>query len=676
MRCKLPLCAFVLPVLGMAPGSCLKAQVPEAPFDLGAFQTEGSVTAGYRFTDIGGREEMFRQLINLQSGFRVLDFNLTGRAKQGSNQLVDTFQFTASGLGGDPYPGGQFTISKAHLYDLRLNYRQSYYYWDQNDNAILPNGLHGLTSNHNWATVRKLGSANFVFHATNNLRFRFDYNLSTVNGTIFTTRVMDYFGAPASWGTFLRDNPYYVTGPTSDASHNTSVGADYTLRGWSFHGTVGYQSFHQRLNWTNPAIERSINIDSTVNVKELLFSGNWNEFRRLNAPYTQVFFNGNVTPRLSWRGDFLYFRFSGPANINAGYNGTTRANTSGSVVAPYSISLISAAQLKEPSYVLDQGFTLKLTEWWNFDADYRFARNTVDSNANFFGQDSSISRTGNVGSTLQQWRQSLNQLDLRMEFTPFAGLVISPGIRLLKNDTVALGDGVVDQTRTLRTKTAWPIGSVFYQPFKFLTVRGDVQSITNNTSYTRITPHTDVGTRWVIRLRLNNKFSLEQNIAARDRKLLATDFRSTTRSSASVISYAVNEHYSAFAGFSYDSFFATDSVTFLRGVAPLNTSWRDQTVNRVWQLGVNAEPTRRLGFSFTGDFVRSTGSGQITAELPRFGPLTFPMATATVRYDLPRLGRFSIDLQRTYYYEQIVRGNDFSANLLTVRWGIPFRGIK
>ena len=162
----------------------------------------------------------------------------------------------------------------------------------------------------------------------------------------------------------------------------------------------------------------------------------------------------------------------------------------------------------------------------------------------------------------------------------------------------------------------------------------------------------------------------------RNQKLLDTDFRSTIRSNAATISYALSERFSAFAGFSYDSFFATASVTFIRGIPPLNTTWRDQTVNRVWQLGVNAQPTHRLGFTFTGDFVRSTGLGEITGELPRFGPLTFPMGTATVHYDVPRLGRFALDVQRTYYYEQIVRGNDFSANLVTIRWGIPFRGIK
>jgi hypothetical protein len=661
--------SILLPMAWVACSAVVYAQAEQHPFDWAGFQTEGAVTAGYRFTDIGGRKQTFQQLFDLQSGFRILDFNLSGKAKEGSNLFADRFQVTASGLGGDPFPGGQLTVSKSKVYDLRVSYRQSYYYWDQNDNAILPNGLHGLTTNHNWATVRKFGSLHFVVHATNNLHFRFDYDRNSRDGTIFTTRTLDYYGAPASWGTFLRDNPYYVTGPVNETSNRFAGGLDYTSHDWTVHYTVGHQTFDQAFSWTNPALERSINVDSMANVRELLANGNWSESRRLDAPSSELFFNGKVTPRLTWRGDFLYFRYTGPSTIDASYNGTTRANTTGTIVTPYAIALSSRAQDVEPNYVLDQGFTLKLKEWWNFDADYRFNRFTESGTAQFLGRDSSGTHTGN---TVQAWRQSLQQLDLRMEFTPFTGLVISPGVRLMKRDTVAVADGQVDQIRTLRTKTAWPIGSIFYQPWKAFTVRGDFQSITNNTSYTRITPHTDVGTRWVFRLRVTPKISIEDTLAVRNRKLLDTGFHNTSRSNAATISYAFNDRLSGFAGFSYDSFFATDSVTFLRGVAPLNTTWRDQTVNRVWQLGINAQPARQLGVSFSGNFVRSTGLGEITNELPRFGPLTFPMATATLYYDVRRLGRLAVDLQRTYYYEQIVRGNDFSANLLTIRWTAVF----
>src|SRR6266852_5576550 len=130
----------------------------EKPFVRGGFENQGSATFGYRFTDVKGYEPKFEELFDLKSGPRLLDFSLFGKAQEGQNRFADDYSLTLSGLGGDPYSTAQFTLRKNRLYDLRVNFRQSHYYWNRNDSAALPNGLDGLTNNHNWATVRKLGS--------------------------------------------------------------------------------------------------------------------------------------------------------------------------------------------------------------------------------------------------------------------------------------------------------------------------------------------------------------------------------------------------------------------------------------------------------------------------------------------------------------------------------------
>jgi len=151
------------------------AQDDGKPVALGGFENTGSVTTGYRFTSVSGYQPKFQELFDLNSGLRLLDFNLFGKAQDGANRFADDYSFTTSGLGGDPFETAQFTVRKNRLYDLRVNFRQSYYYWNRNDLAALPNGLDGLTSNHNWATVRKLGSVNLLIHATDKLRLSFEY---------------------------------------------------------------------------------------------------------------------------------------------------------------------------------------------------------------------------------------------------------------------------------------------------------------------------------------------------------------------------------------------------------------------------------------------------------------------------------------------------------------------
>jgi hypothetical protein len=184
-----------------------------------------------------------------------------------------------------------------------------------------------------------------------------------------------------------------------------------------------------------------------------------------------------------------------------------------------------------------------------------------------------------------------------------------------------------------------------------------------------VTPHTDVGGRAVVRIRPTAKFYIENNTIVRNRKLIDTAFRSTVRSNAVTAGYDFTERYSIFAGFTYDSFFTSNFVNFLRGPAPFtNVDMRDQTVSRVWQGGFRADFARHAGVSFTGNFIRSTGLGEIAGEAPLYGPMKFPYATGSLYYDVPKFGRAMLQLQRTYYAEQIVPGNNFSANMLTLSY--------
>jgi hypothetical protein len=168
------------------------------------------------------------------------------------------------------------------------------------------------------------------------------------------------------------------------------------------------------------------------------------------------------------------------------------------------------------------------------------------------------------------------------------------------------------------------------------------------------------------------KFSIDNDLNVSNSKLVETSYRNNIRFNTTTASYALNERFSLFAGFSYESFYAQGEIVYIRGPAPLNNFLRDQELNRVWQGGVAVKPTKRFSARLTGNYTRSTGVGEITGEPPAYGPVTWPLATGTVSYNFPEAGRLSVDLQRTYYIQQIVTVNNFSANLLTIRWTKDF----
>jgi len=657
---------LLIGLLILLPAAALAQDDTSKPVVVGGFENTGSVTTGYRFTDVSGYRPNYQELFDLNSGFRLLDFSLFGKAKD-ENRFADDYSLTLSGIGGDPYASGQLTVRKNNLYDLRVNFRQSYYYWNMNDLAAMPTGLDGLTSNHNWATVRKMASVNLLIHATKNLRFSFEYYRNTRDGVTQTTRSLNYFGASSTWGSFARADPYLIIAPLSEATDRVTGGIDYTNHGWALHYKLGYQSFTDSINGANlNSPERSINIDDPTTAKELVNGISYSDFRKLNTPVSEFSYTGKINSRFEMRGGYMYYRYQGPASLDMAFDGSARTNTGGTADAPYSVALTTSAHVTEPNNVIDQGFTYKITEWWSALLDYRYSRFTMDSTADYRSVNGPTVATG---TSLEQWMVGTSTLDFDMAFTPTASLLIRAGVRLLKEDVLRIDEGVVDPDLSKRIKTAWPIASVFYQPTKMLTIRGDIQETNTGTAYTAISPHTDIGGRYSVRFRPTEKFYLEDSGVVRNQKLILTDYKSSVRSNAFTANYDFNPRLTGFAGFSYDSIFASGLVSFLRGTAPFtNLSLRDQTVDRVWQAGIKANPTKRLGLSFTGNYVRSTGLGVLQGEAPISGPLSFPYATGTIYYDFPRLGRLSAQLQRTYYIEQIVTGNNFGAKLLTIAW--------
>ncbi len=679
--CKAILAALMLFLMPTALPAQDQEQEQPPPLSLGGFETQGSVTFGWRLTDTTGRNQKFQELFNLNSGPRVMEFDLLGRAQPGSNPFADSYSLTLSGLGGDPFPGGQLTMRKDHIYDLRVNYRQSYYYWNRNDDVIMPSPsgfppLRALTTNHDWATVRRFGSANFTVHATNNLRFLFEYSRNSRDGVNFTTRTLEYQGAPSYWAGFLRANPYYVEAPINDIASRMTGGLSYSLKDWSLHYRLGYQTFEQNLSWNNvESPQRSIYVDTARTADELLTSASWSEFRRLKTPVSEFSYTSRPTKRLDLRGSYIFYRYRGPATVDAAFVGSVQSVSNPPTYVPYSVSLDSRAHLTEPNHVIDEGFSVKIRDWWNLHFDYRYSRFNVDSLAEFHSADGPTST--HEGEEEFEWKYRTHQLDVNMEFIPNRMFIIRPGIRYWDRDVEVLEDGAIDDHRTRNMKSVWPTLSVYFQPSKKFSVRSDFQSNTTARPYTRISAHTDVGGRFVFRFRPTEKISVEDNMVIRTRKFDETEFKNNFRSNTFTISYSLNDQFSVFGGFSYDSFLATAAVAFIRGtgcsvVSPCEVTWRDQTVNRVWQAGLSARPVRNLGFSLSGNFIRSTGGGEISGEPPYFGPLTWPYATGSVYYDFPVMGRLAVDVQRTYYLEEIVRGNDFGAQMVTVRWTKDF----
>jgi hypothetical protein len=701
---------------------------------IGGFETEGSVTTGYRFTTVKGDEAQYDDLFDLHKGLRLMDVNVMGRAPEGSNAFADSYSVTASGLGGDPSENGQLTVRKDKLYDLRVNYRQSYYDWSQNniDSQVVsmptPSGYTtGLTPDHSWATVRKMGSANLNLQATNHLQFSFEYSRNSRDGMAQTTRTMYFNANDASlssaispgYSGFTHGDPFLMAAPVNELTDRITGGISYTLRNWTFHYRVGYQSFSQNESWNNlTSPEYSIDTSplvvaaappyniGAITQNEPLTYASWSELRRLTTPVSEFSYNGKVNSWLELRGGYNYYSYSGPDRTDASLVGIMRATSNPTSTpppavpyTPYNIDVHNRATVAEPSHAITQGLTAKIKPWWNFYADYRYTRDTTDGINNYNSiYTAYAAKTTTLtayptapGTEENKWTIGTHFVDLTTEFTPTSSLVIRAGITYVKRDVAEDTNGVENTfvdvylptpLTTVETKSIWPKVSVFYKPVKIFSVRGDFQSNTSSDPYTPISAHTDVGTRFVFRLQPIAKVSIEDNLQVRDREYSANSFRNQYRANAIDVSYDLSDRFSGNFGYSYESLFGTDAVTIsaTSTTTPFVGFQQDAFVNRGLRGAFIIKPTKRFGINVSGNFLRTTGASQLFSNkvapllgvpivwLPSTGPLTFPLMTGTLYYEFPKAGRLSVDLQRTYYVEQLVRGNNFQANMLTIKW--------
>ena len=158
--------AAVAAVLARFQRRCLlRKSRPEIPARWEALKTTGEATVGYRFIDVSGyRSCSFNEMFNLRDGSRLHDMTLYGDAQDRKVSFADRYSFTASGIGGDPFPSAQFMVSEDRT--LRIPAAELatelLLIWNQNDGTwLFPSVrslLHfrrGLTTNHDWATVRK-----------------------------------------------------------------------------------------------------------------------------------------------------------------------------------------------------------------------------------------------------------------------------------------------------------------------------------------------------------------------------------------------------------------------------------------------------------------------------------------------------------------------------------------
>jgi len=116
-----------------APATRAQTDAEESPgINQGNYNIHQSIEVGYRKDWITGNPDTFDTFVDLNSGLRLLDFDVSMKSINHQGILFDNLTFSNFGYGGDPENVSRLRINKNKLYDFSLVFRRHKNFWDYN----------------------------------------------------------------------------------------------------------------------------------------------------------------------------------------------------------------------------------------------------------------------------------------------------------------------------------------------------------------------------------------------------------------------------------------------------------------------------------------------------------------------------------------------------------------
>ncbi len=172
---------------GQSPAPSAPSSQPSETTGMG-YAIHQSVDIGYRASDLTGSYGMYDTLVNLHSGPRILDQDLSMQSLTHESVLFDDLFLSSFGWGGDPSNALRLRVDKSKWYDFRTSFRR-----DQNrfDFNLLANPLNPptsapyvpiLNSPHEFATNRRMTDVDLTLLPQSVISVRLGYSHNNMTG--------------------------------------------------------------------------------------------------------------------------------------------------------------------------------------------------------------------------------------------------------------------------------------------------------------------------------------------------------------------------------------------------------------------------------------------------------------------------------------------------------------
>ncbi len=105
---------------------------PPAPskegFSWGVYDGRSEIEVGYRWVTTAGNSDVYRSMVNLGEGPKLLRSNVSLRSNYGAGLVFDHLDFSMDNWGGDPYNTMRLSFGRTGTYEVRAVYLNQNYY--------------------------------------------------------------------------------------------------------------------------------------------------------------------------------------------------------------------------------------------------------------------------------------------------------------------------------------------------------------------------------------------------------------------------------------------------------------------------------------------------------------------------------------------------------------------
>jgi hypothetical protein len=251
----------------------------------------GSVDFGYRLTSVGGDNDVYRSVVNLGQGPRLLGLDLT--IVDPKKRLFDRLDVRANNWGGDPYNTLHIDASKRGIYDFNFDYRDIAYFnlLPSFADPLLGTGL--VLDEDSYFARRRMSDFQLDLFPGHRIVPYLAYGRDSGEGTGITTFVSD-------------DNAYPVADHTFDKTDNYRGGVRLEFN--RFHATLeqggttlrdDQQAYDSTLNYGNnyePYFGQTLDLTNLAQAYGI----------RGSSIYSKGLFTANFFSWLDVSGQFLY----------------------------------------------------------------------------------------------------------------------------------------------------------------------------------------------------------------------------------------------------------------------------------------------------------------------------------------------------------------------------------